>query len=117
MDVGRNRESSTECLTDSRFVVRPIDIKPLCEDLVPRNRPPVAAVPAMLAVIAHGEVLFRRDSKFVVVNVLKNFVRPFGLHAGLQIFGTVRREVVPERFRRRGGGGEDVWLAPPLPAE
>ena len=54
---------------------------------------------------------------FAVVNVLKNFVRPFGLHVGLQILRTARREIVSERVIRRGGIADDVRLADPLPVD
>src|ERR1700730_17579706 len=101
MEVDPNRESSTDSLTDSRSILRPIDIKRFAEDFVPSNWPPIAAVPAMVAVIAHGEVLIWRHSKFAVANVLKDFVRPLGLHAGLQSFRAARREVVPERIKWR----------------
>src|SRR5580692_3287207 len=71
----------------------------------------------MVAVIAHGEILSWRNHNFAVVNVLKNFVRPFGLHVGLEVFRTVRREIVPERIVGRGRVTDDIRLTGPLPVD
>ena len=68
-------------LADSGFVVRPVDVERFTEDFVAGNRPPVTAIPAVIAIVAHGEVRVRWHDDFTLVDITENLIGPLGLHA------------------------------------
>src|SRR5437879_2131680 len=43
---------------------------------------PVAAVPAVVPIVSHGEIVAGRNHDFSILNVLENLIGPFRLHAG-----------------------------------
>src|SRR5580704_19055513 len=56
---------------------RPVNQKGAAHDRFAIDKPPVAAVGAMVAVIAHREILAGRHDNFVTLDVLLDLVRPF----------------------------------------
>jgi hypothetical protein len=55
-------------LADSGFVVRPVDVERFTEDFVAGNRPPVTAIPAVIAIVAHGEVRVWKNAMYELVD-------------------------------------------------
>src|SRR5271170_1755569 len=75
---------------------RPIDEKRPAYDILARHEPPIAAVEADGAIVAHGEITAWGDDQVLALNVRRQLHRPTGGHvAGL--VGRDGREVVPVR--------------------
>src|SRR5258708_15846982 len=61
-------------------VDRPVDKERAAHDGFAVDEAPVAAVGAVVAIIAHGEIFSGGHDEFIALNVFSNFVRPFDLH-------------------------------------
>ena len=96
-----NRSHSAYGLTDSRSVSRPIDIERLTEDFVLSNRTPVAAVPAMIAIVAQREVRIRRYDEFSLLDMAENLFGPLRLQGWRQFICPDWRKVEKKRIVRR----------------
>src|SRR5260221_1541827 len=84
-------------------VDRPVDKERAAHDGFAVDEAPVAAVGAVVAIIAHGEIFSGRDDEFVALNVFANFVSPFDLHGWNKKLITGRRKGVVQRIVAGGG--------------
>jgi SAM-dependent methyltransferase len=69
--------------------------------IVPSNRTPVAAVPAMIAIVAQGEVRVRRHDEFSLLDIAENLFGPLRLQAWRQFICPDWRKVEKKRIVRR----------------
>ena len=71
---------------------------------------PEAAVPALIAVIAHGKIFPRRHYNFIAPHELLHVVGPFGLQARGNHLARQRRKVVVQRVIVSGRIVHDIRL-------
>ena len=76
-----------------RHCYGPVDEKRPTQDILPWNKPPVAAIHAVRAVVAHHKVIAGRDDQVEAMNLVLKCDRPFWRDAGL-LSGSYEREVV-----------------------
>ena len=87
----------------------PVDDHGAAHDGVAIDEAPVAAVEAVVAVVAEGEVVVRRDDQFGADDVVENVVGPFGADAEAEELTVGGREIVAEGIFE-GGVVDDVRL-------
>src|SRR5208337_163096 len=83
-------------------VDRPVDEKGAAHDGLAINKAPVAAVGAVVAVIAHGEIFARGNYQFIALDIFADDVDPFRLHRRNKHLIAGRREGVDQRVVTRG---------------
>ena len=88
----------------------PIDQKWAAHDGVAIDESPVAAVEAVIAIIAHGEIFVWRHDQFVALNVVPDIVSPFGLDGRSEKLVGDGRECVVQRIVAGRGIVDDVRL-------
>ena len=76
----------------------PVDEERAAHDGLAVDEAPVAAVGAVVAIIAHGEIFSGRDNEFVTLYVFANFVGPFDLHGWDEKLVAGWREGVVQRI-------------------
>src|SRR5258705_4695813 len=101
--VGDGIENGEDTLAEGGFGViiaigvdGPVNEEGAAHDGFAVDKPPVAAVGAVVAIIAHSEIFSGRDDEFVTVDVLADFVSPLDLHGRDEKLVAGRRKRVVE---------------------
>src|SRR5260221_12415319 len=89
-------------------VDRPVDKERAAHDGFAVDEAPVAAVGAVVAIIAHGEIFSGGHDEFIPLNVFAHFVSPFALHGWNEKLITWGRKGGVQRIVARGGVGGSV---------
>src|SRR6202035_1276974 len=82
---------------------RPINYYRPAHDGFPVDKAPIAAIPTVVAIVAHGKVIAGGNQDLTIMSVAENLGGPFGLHIGEQLVVIGGREIVEKRIVSRRG--------------
>ena len=92
----------------------PVDHYGSAHDGLASYKAPVPAVPAMVSIVSHGEIVSGRHHEFSILDVLENLIGPLRLHAGNYVIVASRREIVEEGVIGSGGVMIGIGFSEPL---
>src|SRR5258708_24430050 len=77
-NAGQSRpEGAISAVVGALGIHRPVNQKGTPHDGIAVHESPIAAVLTVIAVVAHGEILFGRDHDFVALNIFPDLSLPF----------------------------------------
>src|ERR1700730_5847368 len=100
-DPADGAEEATIAVISGRGFDRPIDHRRPAHDCVPHTKTPVAAIPAVISIIAHREILVRGNDELTVLNVGHDVDRPFRTQPGVKVIAIGWREIIAEGIAPR----------------